>query len=111
MLEGRRNISKGKVWVVEMDLDKFFDRVNHDKLMGILAKRIADKQTLKLIRAYLSSGIMEGGLVSGLTEGTPQGSPLSPIRSNIVLDELDKEKSIIPFSGYLSEVKISTLHG
>lgn len=87
----KKYLEEGKVWVVEMDLDKFFDRVNHDKLMGTLAKRIADKRTLKLIRAYLNSGIMEGGLVSLRTEGTPQGSPLSPILSNIVLDELDKE--------------------
>jgi len=89
--QAKRYLEEGKGWVVEMDLDKFFDRVNHDKLMGTLAKRIADKRTLKLIRAYLNSGIMEGGLVSPRTEGTPQGSPLSPILSNIVLDELDKE--------------------
>jgi len=87
----KKYLNEGKVWVVEMDLDKFFDRVNHDKLMGLLAKRITDKGTLKLIRAYLNSGIMEGGLVSPRTEGTPQGSPLSPILSNIMLDELDKE--------------------
>jgi group II intron reverse transcriptase/maturase len=87
----KKYLEEGKLWVVEMDLDKFFDRVNHDKLMGILAKRIADKRTLKLIRSYLNSGIMEGGLVSPRTEGTPQGSPLSPILSNIMLDELDKE--------------------
>lgn len=87
----RRYLDEGKIWVVEMDLDKFFDRVNHDKLMGLLAQRITDKRTLKLIRGYLNSGIMEGGLVSPRTEGTPQGSPLSPILSNIMLDELDKE--------------------
>jgi RNA-directed DNA polymerase len=89
--QGRKYLEEGKVWIVEMDLDKFFDRVNHDKLMGLLAKRIADKRTLKLIRSYLNCGIMEGGLVSPRTEGTPQGSPLSPTMSNIVLDELDKE--------------------
>ena len=87
----KKYLEEGKLWVVEMDVDKFFDRVNHDKLMGLLAKRIADKRTLKLIRSYLNSGIMEGGLVSPRTEGTPQGSPLSPILSNIMLDELDKE--------------------
>jgi len=87
----RKYLEEGKIWVVEMDLDKFFDRVNHDKLMGLLAKRIVDKGTLKLIGGYLNSGIMEGGLVSPRTEGTPQGSPLSPILSNIMLDELDKE--------------------
>src|SRR6185437_7410420 len=66
----KKCLEEGKVWVVEMDLDKFFDRVNHDKLMGLLAKRITDKRTLKLIRAQLNSGIMEGGLASSRTEGT-----------------------------------------
>jgi len=87
----KKYLDEGKIWVVEMDLDKFFDRVNHDKLMGLLAQRIADKRTLKLIRGYLNSGIMEGGLVSPQLEGTPQGSPVSPILSNIMLDELDRE--------------------
>jgi len=87
----KKYLDEGKTWVVEMDLDKFFDRVNHDKLMGRLAKRIEDKRTLKLMRGYLNSGIMEGGLVTPRQEGTPQGSPLSPVLSNIVLDELDKE--------------------
>lgn len=74
-----------------MDLEKFFDRVNHDKLMGKLAKRITDKRLLKLIRKYLKSGVMINGVVSASEEGTPQGGPLSPLLSNIVLDELDKE--------------------
>ncbi len=74
-----------------MDLEKFFDRVNHDKLMSKIAKRINDKHLLKLIRAFLEAGVMEGGLVSPVDEGTPQGGPLSPLLSNIVLDELDRE--------------------
>jgi len=77
--------------VVDMDLSKFFDRVNHDRLMSRLATRIKDKRVLKLIRKFLTSGIMTGGLVSSSEEGTPQGGPLSPLLSNIVLDELDKE--------------------
>ena len=80
--------------VIELDLENFFDRVNHDKLMGLLAKKIEDKRTLKLIRSYLNSGIMEDGAVSPRTEGTPQGSPLSPLLSNIVLNELDKELQV-----------------
>lgn len=84
-------IAEGYRWVVDLDLEKFFDRVNHDKLMGKIAKRINDQQLLKLIRAFLSAGVMEGGLVSPVDEGTPQGGPLSPLLSNIVLDELDRE--------------------
>lgn len=91
VLEAQHYLEEGKEWIVELDLDQFFDRVNHDKLMGTLAKRIEDKRTLKLIRSYLNSGIMEGGLVSARTEGVPQGSPLSPLLSNIVLEALDKE--------------------
>lgn len=77
--------------MVDLDLEKFFDRVNHDKLMGRIAKRIADKRLLKLIRAFLNAGVMENGLVSPSVEGTPQGGPLSPLLSNLVLDELDRE--------------------
>lgn len=84
-------IAAGYRWVVDLDLEKFFDRVNHDKLMGKIAKRIKDQQLLKLIRAFLRAGVMEGGLVSPVDEGTPQGGPLSPLLSNIVLDELDRE--------------------
>ena len=84
-------VEQGYRWVVDLDLEKFFDRVNHDKLMGKLAKRISDKRLLKIIRAFLNAGVMENGLVSVTTEGTPQGGPLSPLLSNIVLDELDRE--------------------
>jgi len=70
---------------------KFFDKVNHDRLMSVLSRTVKDKRTLKLIRSYLGSGILEDGVVSQRTAGTPQGSPLSPLLSNIVLDELDKE--------------------
>jgi group II intron reverse transcriptase/maturase len=84
-------IAEGNRWVVDIDLEKFFDRVNHDKLMGLLAKRIEDKRLLKLIRKYLKTGIMINGVVMNSEEGTPQGGPLSPLLSNIVLDELDKE--------------------
>ena len=98
----------GKRKVVEMDLEKFFDRVNHDKLMSILRERITDKPLLKLIRRYLQAGIMEGGLVSLRTEGTPQGSPLSPILSNILLDKLDKEleKRKLNFVRYADDCSI-----
>ncbi len=91
VLQAQKYLEEGKEWIIEIDLEKFFDRVNHDKLMGLLAKRIADKRTLKLIRSYLNSGILEGGLVSQRVEGVPQGSPLSPLLSNIMLHELDKE--------------------
>lgn len=91
VLQAQQNLNEGYEWVVELDLEKFFDKVHHDRLMSTLAKKITDKGTLKLIRSYLTSGIMEGGVCSPRTEGTPQGSPLSPLLSNIVLDELDKE--------------------
>jgi RNA-directed DNA polymerase len=84
-------INEGNAWIIELDLEKFFDKVNHQKLMALLSVTVKDKGTLKLIHAYLKSGIMEGGMVSQRTEGTPQGSPLSPLLSNIMLHELDKE--------------------
>lgn len=84
-------IASGHAVVVDIDLEKFFDRVNHDILMGLIAKRVADKRILKLIRAFLKAGVMEGGLVSPTEEGTPQGGPLSPLLSNLMLDVLDKE--------------------
>jgi RNA-directed DNA polymerase len=91
VLQAQANLNEGYEWAIELDMEKFFDRVNHDKLMGLLAKKITDKRTLKLLRSYLNSGIMEDGVVIPRTEGTPQGSPLSPLMSNIVLNELDKE--------------------
>jgi len=84
-------ISQGYSWVVDIDIENFFDKVNHDRLMSTLAKRIEDKRLLKIIRAYLNAGVMENGLVKPTEEGTPQGGNLSPLLSNIVLDELDKE--------------------
>jgi RNA-directed DNA polymerase len=83
-------IASGHVVVVDIDLEKFFDRVNHDILMGLIAKRVADKRLLKLIGGFLKAGVMEGGLVSPMEEGTPQGGPLSPLLSNLMLDVLDK---------------------
>jgi RNA-directed DNA polymerase len=89
--QAQQYIAAGYSWVVDLDLEKFFDRVNHDKLMGQVAKRVEDKRLLKLIRAFLNAGVMENGLVSPSVEGTPQGGPLSPLLSNLVLDELDRE--------------------
>ena len=91
VLRAREHIAAGHRWVVDMDLEKFFDRVNHDVLMARLARRVEDKRILRLIRRYLTAGMMEGGIVSPRVEGTPQGGPLSPLLSNILLDELDKE--------------------
>src|SRR5437867_3543195 len=87
----QRYIAAGYCWCVDLDLEKFFDRVSHDKLMARIATRISDRRMLKLIRAFLKAGVMEGGLVSPVDEGTPQGGPLSPLLSNIVLDEFDRE--------------------
>lgn len=93
VLQARIFLNEGKRHVIELDLEKFFDKVNHDKLMSLLMRKIRDAATLRLIGQYLRSGIMEDGIVSQRVEGTPQGSPLSPLLSNIILDELDRELS------------------
>jgi len=89
--QARAYVAEGRRWVVDLDLEKFFDRVNHDILMSRIARKIRDKRVLKLVRRYLQSGILEGGLVEQRTTGMPQGGPLSPLLSNILLDDLDKE--------------------
>jgi len=89
--QAQQYLGEGYRWVVDLDLEKFFDRVNHDKLMGQVAKRVSDKRMLKLLRGFLTAGVMENGLVSPVDEGTPQGGPLSPLLSNLVLDDLDRE--------------------
>jgi RNA-directed DNA polymerase len=91
VLKARQYVREGRRWVVDIDLEKFFDRVNHDILMSRLARRIKDKRVLRLIRRYLQAGMMSKGLSTARREGTPQGGPLSPLLSNILLDELDKE--------------------
>jgi group II intron reverse transcriptase/maturase len=108
VLQTHQYLKEGKEWVIELDLENFFDKINHDRLMSVLARRITDKRILKLIRSYLTSGIMEGGVISPRSEGSPQGSPLSPILSNIVLDELDKEleKRGLAFVRYADDVSI-----
>jgi RNA-directed DNA polymerase len=89
--QAQKFLDEGNTFIVELDLEKFFDTVNHDRLISILGWKVKDQRILRLIRKYLRSGIMGDGLVSQRTEGTPQGSPLSPLLSNIILDELDKE--------------------
>ena len=89
--QARQYVAQGKRWVVDIDLEKFFDRVNHDILMSHIARRVHDKRVLKLIRQYVQAGVLQDGVVSARSEGTPQGGPLSPLLSNILLDKLDKE--------------------
>ena len=89
--EAQRYIQAGRKWVVDVDLEQFFDRVNHDVLMGKLAKRMGDRRVLRLIRRYLEAGMMASGVVVERYEGTPQGGPLSPLLANVLLDEVDKE--------------------
>lgn len=91
VLQASQYIREGKEWVVDIDLEKFFDKINHDRLLQRLGKGIGDKRLLRLINAFLKAGMMEGGLVEQRIAGAPQGGPLSPLLSNIVLDELDRE--------------------
>ena len=106
--QAQKFLDEGNTFIVELDLEKFFDTVNHDRLMSVLGWKIKDQRVLRLIRKYLRSGIMEDGIVSQRTEGTPQGSPLSPLLSNIILDELDKELEIRghKFVRYADDVSI-----
>lgn len=108
VIKAQSYLNEGYVHVIELDLEKFFDKVNHDKLMTLLSYQIKDKSLLKLIRRYLRTGIMDDGLIQARTEGTPQGSPLSPILSNILLDELDKEleRRGLRFVRYADDVSI-----
>lgn len=91
IVQASRFVKEGKEWVVDIDLENFFDRINHDRLMARLRKGVGDKRLLRLINAFLKAGMMEGGVAEQRVAGTPQGGPLSPLLSNIVLDELDKE--------------------
>jgi len=91
LIQSQEYLNSGYTYIIEFDLEKFFDKVNHDRLMSMLRRRINDKRLLRLIQKYLRAGIMQDGTVMTRDEGTPQGSPLSPLLSNIVLDELDKE--------------------
>jgi group II intron reverse transcriptase/maturase len=104
----REHIEAGNVWVVDIDLSKFFDRVNHDKLMARLWRRVKDKRVLHLIRRYLQAGVLLNGVVMATEEGTPQGGPLSPLLGNIMLDDLDKllEERGLRFCRYADDCNV-----
>jgi len=106
--QAQQYIAAGYRFVVDLDLEKFFDRVNHDRLMAKIAEQVSDKRLLKLIRAFLQAGVMEDGLVSPVDEGTPQGGPLSPLLSNIVLNEFDREleRRKLRFARYADDCNI-----
>ncbi|WP_458646960.1 group II intron reverse transcriptase/maturase [Thermodesulfobium fumaratoxidans] len=106
--KARQYVQEGYQWIVDMDLEKFFDRVNHDILMARVARKIKDKRILKLIRSYLAAGVMINGVVMTTDEGTPQGGPLSPLLANIILDDLDKEleKRVHKFVRYADDCNI-----
>ena len=108
VLKAQEYIQERCEWVVDIDLEKFFDKVNHDMLMGRIARRVKDKKILLLIRRYLQAGVMDNGLVKPTEEGTPQGSPLSPLLSNIMLDDFDKEleKRGLRFTRYADDSNI-----
>jgi RNA-directed DNA polymerase len=108
VLQAHRYIQEGCEWVVDIDLEKFFDKVNHDMLMARVARRVKDKKILLLIRRFLQSGVMEDGLIKPTEEGTPQGGPLSPLLSNIMLDDFDREleKRGLRFARYADDCNI-----
>ena len=105
-------IQEGKDWIVDIDLEKFFDKVNRDRLMWLLGTRIGDKRVLRMIQSFLKTGLLRGGLEEQRIQGTPQGSPLSPLLSNIVLDELDQELQSrnLSFVRYADDLLIFVKH-